>query len=571
MTFLNLSTLAVVSGLAGLAGLLFILQQLRVRHVEIAVATTMFWAAAAREAPVRVYRRRFRHILAYLLVLLICALLWIGFADPEVDESSSADYYVLYLDGSAHTSDAEEFAAAKRRLLDDLDGLPLGAREVILGGAHNVKVLAAGENKLIAAQRLGSTIPKPAPSRLDDQLRLMSASSAYPENVNIVIYGRAPIRQSILDQLPSGYNVTRATTYNDESYNAGISSLGSGDAASGIWRRVDVMFAITTSDGSGFDTNDVSIRLNAQLANNEIERVGDNKFVVRDLAANGAILEVQINKADKLSFDNAARLTLPDRPVIRVALGPEVSGAIANLIAVDDGLRLVTEDEDVRVRVAGAETNTDVPVLQLQSMAIQQTAFEIGHTGQYEARSALQTSVAGLGLDLIDSTGLASAVNREIGVRVYAADHRSISVWLELFESRYNFTGSRSFPIFLSRSIRWLANEPPWYPYLAAGRPVQDQGARTSLVAGAGAVFDTLGSEYVPSAAGDVERNGAENLEVSLLSESASALSGGVVLRTANESRADTATSANLITWIILGILLLLAMEWYLYQRGFMP
>ena len=86
MNFANLSLPWLLAGAAGLAGLLYVLQQLRIRYTEVPVPTAMFWREAARDAPVRVFRRRFRHWLAFLLSLLICWLLWLGLAEPRVED-----------------------------------------------------------------------------------------------------------------------------------------------------------------------------------------------------------------------------------------------------------------------------------------------------------------------------------------------------------------------------------------------------------------------------------------------------------------------------------------------------
>ena len=59
MSFANLTWPWLLAGAAGLAGLLYVLQQLRIRYTEVAVPTAMFWLEAARDAPVRVFRRRF--------------------------------------------------------------------------------------------------------------------------------------------------------------------------------------------------------------------------------------------------------------------------------------------------------------------------------------------------------------------------------------------------------------------------------------------------------------------------------------------------------------------------------
>ena len=135
MSFANLPLLGVLAGIAGIAALLFLLQLLRIRHVEVAVPTTLFWRAAAREAPVRVLRGVFRHPLAYLLVLAICTLLWLAFAGPEAHDDRTSAYRVLFLDGSAHTAAGDDYQRAvdqaegrSRRITRGTPGSDLGRR-----------------------------------------------------------------------------------------------------------------------------------------------------------------------------------------------------------------------------------------------------------------------------------------------------------------------------------------------------------------------------------------------------------------------------------------------------------
>ena len=95
MSFQNLSIPAIVGGLAVIAAGLFLLQRLRVRHRPHEVVTTLFWREALEEARARVLVRRFRHPLAYLLLLLIAGLLWIGFAEPSFSAGADEDHVLL--------------------------------------------------------------------------------------------------------------------------------------------------------------------------------------------------------------------------------------------------------------------------------------------------------------------------------------------------------------------------------------------------------------------------------------------------------------------------------------------
>ena len=159
MSFANLPLFGVLGGIAALAALLFLLQLLRIRHIEVTVPTTIFWQAAAREAPVRVLRGVFRHPLAYLLVLAIATLLWLAFAGPELAEDRAATYRVLYLDGSAHAASGDDFETAVEALRADIGGLAEGQREVDLGRCPQRDAAEGGRGPAAA----GSASRRPGP------------------------------------------------------------------------------------------------------------------------------------------------------------------------------------------------------------------------------------------------------------------------------------------------------------------------------------------------------------------------------------------------------------------------
>ena len=567
MNFLNLAPWAVLAGIAALAGLLYLLQQLRIRHAERLVPTTLFWAAAVREAPVRVFRQRFRHWLAYLLLLAICSLLWLGFADPEAGDQRPSDYAVLYLDGSAHSAGGEDFARAKRELVRQLADLPAHRREVIWGGGHNLKLLSAGEDRLLLEKRLEMLTPEAAPSGLDEQLRLLADYGAYPERVDVLVFGRAPASAAVLDGLPSGARVVRALEYAEGGSNRGIVALGVGPARSGAWDRVDVAIRIAATGELTASIEDLAVRLvadaNGALALSQVD-AGD--FLVHDLPANGGVLEVRINGEDDLPLDDVARLTLPKRRAIRVALSPNLNASVRRAIAADPGLDPGVDNPEAVVRNRGENLGGALPALEFAPLAEGRAAFEIGYDGGWDAERALRSSVAALALDQIDGAGLAAALQRPVGVVLEEAERRSLLLWSELLDDRYNFVGSRSFPLFLSRSLRWLAGEEPWYAYLAAGRPARDQTARTSLAASGQSAFDLLGADYLPPRAGPV----AAELQASLSDPAASRRAGGALLD-APAASPEASASLGLSVWLMLAVLLLLLGEWHLYQRGLIP
>ena len=566
MSFANLPLLGVLAGIAGIVALLFLLQLLRIRHVEVAVPTTLFWREAAREAPVRILRGVFRHPLAYLLVLAICTLLWLAFAGPEAHNDRTSAYRVLFLDGSAHTAGGDDFERAVDKLKADVAGLPEARREVIWGGARNIKLLKAGEDRLLLDRRLASFAPEAAPSALNEQLRLLSVEGVAPASLEFVVYGRAPADPAVVERLPTTTRLSRAIDYADGGSNHGIAALGVNPAASGRWDRVDLLIRITGTPDAVFG-DDVTVEVGGQLLGEDrLERLGDGLALVRDLAADGREVAVRLEASDELALDNTARLTLPTRRAVRVALADDLDPAVRHAVEADPGLAITDEGASVAIRVRGTAAFSDLPALEFAPAADQTTAFEIDYTGNDSAELALRASVAALGLDQIDAAGLAAQAQRQVGVQLRQAELAGISVWEELL-AHYNFTGSRSFPLFISRSVRWLAGEPAWHPYLAAGRPLPNATV-WSLAADADPSLDALGADYVLGAAGTVSSSrGVE--AVALLSDSVTERRRGTPLL-ASQAGGEFA-GTGIVTWLILGALILLGAEWTLYQRGLMP
>ena len=121
--------------------------------------------------------------------------------------------------------------------------------------------------------------------------------------------------------------------------------------------------------------------------------------------------------------------------------------------------------------------------------------------------------------------------------------------------------------MFISRSVRWLAGEPAWHPYLAAGRPLPNATV-WSLAADVDPSLDALGADYVLGAAGTVSSSRGDEA-VALLSDAVTERNTGTPLL-ASQAGGDFA-GTGIVTWLILAALLLLGAEWYLYQRGLMP
>ena len=578
MNFANLSWPWLLAGGAALAGLLYVLQQLRIRYTEVAVPTAMFWREAARDAPVRVFRRRFRHWLAYLLCLLICWLLWLGLAEPRLDDSRGGQYHVLFLDGSAHMSGEGDLALALERLRADLRRLPQDRREVIWGGAWNLKLLSAGEESLLLERRIGGLEAEAAPSALEQQLELLRVGGAWPDAVRLVVYGRAPVRAEWLERLPEGVEVERAEGFDAPGPNRGIVALGQGHAASGRWDAVDVLVRIVATGGLSALPEDLEVSLDGEPLTGAqgvaIEDYPPGGLILRGVPADGGLLEARIVGEDALPSDNLAQLRLPERRTVPVAVSPALGALVEEAVRADSGLALADGDARVAFRLAGEDFAGALPALEFAPMDAREAAFEIRYAGNQDVEQALRDSLRGLGLDLIDGAGLAAEAGRPVSVQALAGDSRNITVWRELLDDRYNFTASRAFPLFVSRAARWLAGEDLAYSYLKAGRFALDEMSEFQMAGRDNSATRLLGADYAPPRAGAISpaADAATRPQwVSLLSEAASTGLAGAELPVFAAAAGGLTGSSLLAMLLILAALALLAFEWYAYQRGRMP
>ena len=564
MRFLNLSPLTVLAGMATLAGILFLLQRLRVRYRERPIVTTLFWREATQKEQARVLVRRFRHPWAYLLVLSICTLLWVALAGPQLADNGTRDHVVL-LDGSAGMSANDRFPAAVARLTEHVARLPRENTQVLFCAATIRTLLLPGEDRLLLNRRLEDLTPEASPASLERALRDLSRSIDRPTTV--YIFGDGPVRPAVKELLPDRLEVVRVRGDQPQSSDRGITALGVSEAVSGAWNRVDVLVTVqgdqlgtgmplvTTLDGQPYGAAGVQVTTGPEGL----------RYFLPDLPARGQRFEVRLAPIDPLPLDDVAAITLPNRPLIRVALDADLGLPLRAVLEADRAVVVEAASPDVTVRRQG-DAPLAGPVLEFVSRDIQDDAFVIEApepTDLFGARA-----IDELGLEQIDGTGLAQAADAEIVVTVNRGAVRRIAVWEELLTPEFNFIQSRSFPLFIAGSIRWLGRQGGHLAYAAAGEAL-DVGPG-AVVDQHGRHLDPVGVRFTPPVAGQYVSAAGERIAVSLLElptgfpEPSPAPSG--VLQPALAGN-----GWDPVTWLLLAALVLLGLEWGLYRKGRMP
>ena len=585
MSFATLPGTWVLAGLAGLAAGLFVLQQLRTRYRDVTVVTTIFWKQVVDEAPVRKFRERFRHPLAYALILAIASLIWLSFADPQFAATSDGAYHIAVLDGSAGMAAGNRFARAVSDLERYVSSLPADRRQVIWSGAELRSLLAPGEDDLLLQKRLAKLSPEPAPASVERLIRQLSASSydaaagggRADQPTNVVVFGDAPVRKQVIDLLPASITVTRASEGDATlKSNGGITALGVADAQSGAWDRVDVLVDVRWVQGAKMA--DVQLALDGQpvpaAAITKTSAPAGEHLLIRDMPAAGGLFTAKLVGGDELSLDDAATVRLPDKPILKVQVSPSLERDLGPVLRADSGVALVTSAPQIVVRKAGEAFGGKAPALEFVPSASQPQAFVLTHPDSLDSNDVLADAVDRIGLTQIDAMALAQEAGRPIEVSIASGPQWRVSVWNDLLSEQYNFTRSRAFPLFVANALRWLAGAPAWYSTVSAGRPLvaASVGSAIRVVAPNGRVIDPLGTAFVPPRAGDlpVAADG-RTLAVSLIDPAVTAGERDATLKTTDASPVGGGSGTGIATALAMLALILLAAEWYFFQRGRLP
>ncbi len=554
---------AALAGWAAIAGGLYLLQRLRVQHREVEVPTTLFWREAVEETRARVLVRRFRHPWAYLLLLGIGSLLWFAAAGLR-SEQSADQQWLLVVDGSAGMGHGDRFAEAIALLQEDAAALPTDSREVWWMGAGTRTLLRRGEHVRLLAERLEGLAPEAAPARVEELLHThLAGSNGAP--IEVRVYGDAPLREEALALLPEGVEVLRrAAEVVPRAENAGFVALGVSEATSGRWDRVDVYVEIhgakelPTLSLDGADSN--------AIAQTNTPEVGVLQMRYRDLPARGQLLALSLPE-DGFPADDVAQIVLPNRPPLRVAVAADLQAQFGPLIEADPALQLVAGEADLVVRRMGGAEGAGLPALEIATVEQSSSAFFVRHDGYGDPQQLLQASYARLGLAEVDALSLAQELQRPVGLAVETGGAPAIVIWDALLDEQSGFPASRSFPLFIARGLRWLADTDPLLPSTEAGRPLgADLGAWTDAT---GRVHDAAGASLQLAEAGLYQNGNGGRIAVSLLDAAATAPLAAAGLQP--DSASAVAGGAPLWTWLALLAFVLLLVEGLLYQRGRMP
>ncbi len=573
MIFASWSALTVALGALAFAAILFGLQRLRAHRRVVRIASAPLWSQAARAIPPRVLGGRFRRPLAFLLALLIALALWLAASRPEPTATSDGRFHHFVLDASALMTQGDSFARARAALAAQLTAVRARDRDVQLD--DGTLLLAAGEDSALLPGRLKGMEAVPRPSGFQAWLSRTRAERRHGA-VTVQYFGHRAVFESAPLYGPRPDAATRLIAgmlVDPVARNHGIVALGVSPAASGAWGQADVLVGLWDSGDPAPSLDRVRLRLAGRaLTPAAVDALGQGRYLLRGVPAEGQSLDVAWREGDGFAADDSAAIRIPDRRAVAVAVGPGVPATILRALRLDPAFRIVAADAaQVVVRTANDRTTGGSrPALILTDPSAEAATFVV--TAPADGNDvALADRLDALGLRQIDAGSLADDLGRAVAVREGATGRvRSIAAWRTVFSERTAFARSPALPLFVSQSLRWLAGPTPWIPYAQAATMLVDQSALYGLSADPGLDARRLGDGVYLSRAGDIDIAG-QRIAVSLTDAATSRLAAV----TGPAGRRDDPVPGGYpdpwISILLLAAALLLALEWRLFQRGWMP
>lgn len=559
-----------IAGALILAGIVVLLQRLRVQRQVVRVATALFWREAARAAPASVLHRRFRHPLAFLLVLLIVGLLWFASALPMLPPVAGVQTEVFYLDASAAMTAGDRFGEARRALIADVGAVPAEHRAVYLGDLYGTRLLAPGEDIALLARRLAQVQPQAFASAFPAWRRELPARLETGGPVRLHYYGTAATLQAAVSAADTGTRVVQGYIAPPIAGNRGIVALGALPAASGAWDKADVVLRLAAAEGAPPAPTALAFRRDGKPFTPTLAALPSGRVLLRDVPADGALLEAAFRTGDGFPADDRAALRLPERHAIRVAILGQVPSSLRAVLAADDAIRL-TRPTDAEVLVTDGTAGAAIakPSLLLAPAASQRTTFTFA-LPRGGTTETLTAALDQLGLGKLDARDLADALHRPVTVAMQDAGVRTIAVWRELFSPDSDFARARTMPLFVGRAIRWLAAPTPWIAFAPAGGTLTDRVAPDPWSALSLPGMDAADTGVALPAAGAANLDGVA-VQVSL-TDAGTTLGTGAVLPIDKAGAASHPLPRDIpFTLALVAAALLLAGEWVLFQRGRLP
>lgn len=333
-------------GLSTLLAVITALYLLRLRRKEHDISSLYLWRQMVhdREASAPWQKLRFNWLL--LLQLLFLAVLILATARPFTwYEGVSGQSVILILDSSASMSATDtaptRLEAARRRAQQIVNDLPADARVTVIEAGDETRVrVTSSQDRRQAVDAIDAVRPGSGEAELGMALELASAIASRQADAEIVVLsdGRAPLPEHLalrgrLNYIPVGLS----------GENQAISLLNVEPASAGGW---DV-FVQVANYGSQTAQRRLAILADGSLVNSldlEIPAGGRQSVNVPGLPADVKRVEARLEGGDILPADDAAYSAVRQAGKVRAALLSPGSLFLTTALRLIPGVELVEVD-----------------------------------------------------------------------------------------------------------------------------------------------------------------------------------------------------------------------------------
>jgi len=609
--------------LLALAIPIILFYMLRLRREELSVSSSLLWRRALLDRTANAPWQRLRRNLLLLLQLLLLLLLVLVLARPFLSTRAAAvGNIVVVLDASASMQATDEqggesrFDRAKNEAGALVDSLQGDERMSVVwaGPVPSVAVSASG-SKTALHSAINALKPSSGTTDVNSALTLAAASARQLGNATVVLIsdGAFAQPQGGLPQMPFG---ARYVNVGKSSANVAISSLSLRDATGG-----PQLFAGLFNSGPQTASALLSFYVDGKLRDSrkvDVPEGGDASVTLEGLPLDTGLVEARLSVDDKtanmLAADDTAWALRPKPPSQNVLLVTEGNSFLEKALNLMPGVKLFkvkpadyAPSNGFGLTVLDGAIPGQVPGGNLLMFAPpNSTLLPVSGTIQYPAVGTVDVNDPLMRFVDLSGTHIAAAQRlilpqwARVIARDQAADplivagemggRRVVAVAFDLHQS--DLPLQVAFPIMLTNMVQWLqpVTSVDLPPTLGAGDPISirpnpeaDQVTITGP-GGAGNVTnpqpssrasfagtDELGVYTVQQSAKGQHLGEAERFAVNLFSRSESDITPHPELAFMGAQPGPAAGQeerpAEVWPWVLLVGILLLALEWWFYNR----
>ncbi len=612
-------------GLLALAIPIIIFYMLRLRREELPVSSSLLWRRALQDRTANAPWQRLRRNLLLLLQLLLLLLLVLSLARPFLfTQAAATGNLVVILDASASMQATDEngdsrFERARQEANKLIDGLSGDQRMSLVwaGPVASVAASASGNKSALRAALNGLSASNGKAS-MAPAITLAAASAKQLGDATVVLISDGSLAGAdALPQVPA-----RASYINvgKSGSNVGVTSLSLRDGPGG-----PQLFASVYNSGAAPVSALLSVKVDGALRDSRRLDLGagdDKSITLQGLPLTTRLVEATLStdkSADFLAADNQAWALRPRPPASNVLLVSENNSFLEKALGLMPNVKLFkatpaqyTPSGDFGLTVLDAFVPAQLPPGNLLLLAPPNSALiPVSGTLQYPAIG--QVAVNDPLLRFVDLSGThvgqAERILTPPWARVLAqtttgdpliiagetGGRRVAALAFDLHQS--DLPLQIAFPILLANLIEWLqpSTSVDAPPTLGAGDPISIRplpeadaivvaspgtGAnRTTTLQPSGTVSfagtDALGIYTVQQMSKGKPLSEPEQFSVNLFSREESDITPRPnLIFTGTEASPSPGTATRPLEiwpWVLLASLLLLAVEWWLYNRAGLP